>query len=96
VFVASKGAYGASVPQFPAFSPNIVSVGGTSLSVNADSSYQGEIGWGNYDRSLDTLMADVGATAAGSGTGASLIEEYFRRDGDGGAEAGDGQQDGAP
>jgi hypothetical protein len=45
-FVASTGDYGAAVPQYPAFSPNVVAVGGTSLHLNGDSSYNSESGWG--------------------------------------------------
>ena len=33
-FVASTGDYGAADPEYPAFSPNVVSVGGTSLTLN--------------------------------------------------------------
>ena len=47
-FVASTGDYGAADPEYPAFSPNVVAVGGTSLSLNADSSYNSETGWGYY------------------------------------------------
>ena len=35
-FVASTGDYGAADPEYPAFSPNVVAVGGTSLILNAD------------------------------------------------------------
>ncbi len=35
-FVASTGDYGAADPEYPAFSPNVVAVGGTSLTLNAD------------------------------------------------------------
>ena len=38
VFVASTGDYGAGVPQYPAFSPNVVSVGGTSLTAGGSGS----------------------------------------------------------
>jgi hypothetical protein len=65
-FVASTGDYGASDPEYPAFSPNVVSVGGTSLTLNADNSYNSETGWGYYSSS-------VGA-AIGSGGGISLYE----------------------
>ena len=34
-FVASTGDYGAADPEYPAFSPNVLAVGGTSLTLNA-------------------------------------------------------------
>jgi hypothetical protein len=65
-FVASTGDYGASDPQYPAFSPNVVAVGGTSLTVNADSSYNSETGWGYY--------SSAAGASIGSGGGISLYE----------------------
>jgi subtilase family serine protease len=65
-FVASTGDYGASDPEYPAFSPNVVAVGGTSLTLNTDNSYNSETGWGYYSSS-------VGASI-GSGGGISLYE----------------------
>ena len=43
-FVASSGDDGS--PSYPAISPNVVAVGGTTLTVNADGSYSSETGWG--------------------------------------------------
>ena len=65
-FLASTGDYGTADPEYPAFSPNVVAVGGTSLNLNADSSYNSETGWGYYSNS-------VGASI-GSGGGLSLYE----------------------
>jgi PKD repeat protein len=65
-FVASTGDYGASDPQYPAFSPNVVAVGGTSLTLNADHSYNNETGWGYYSSSVDASI--------GSGGGISQFE----------------------
>ena len=65
-FVASTGDYGAADPEYPAFSPYVVSVGGTSLSLNADNSYQSETGWG-YNSSAAGMFI-------GSGGGISLYE----------------------
>jgi hypothetical protein len=65
-FVASTGDYGASDPEYPAFSPDVVAVGGTSLTLNADNSYYSETGWGYYSSS-------VGASI-GSGGGISRYE----------------------
>ncbi|MBV8609494.1 MAG: S53 family peptidase [Singulisphaera sp.] len=43
-FLASTGDNGAP-GQYPAFSPNVVAVGGTSLVLNPDNSYKSESGW---------------------------------------------------
>ncbi|HEV3437160.1 MAG TPA: S53 family peptidase [Gemmata sp.] len=43
-YVASTGDDGAP-PSWPAISPNVLSVGGTSLVVNANGSYKSETGW---------------------------------------------------
>src|SRR5262249_26299300 len=45
-FVASTGDYGTEDPEYPAFSPNVVAVGGTTLYLNSDDSLQSETGWG--------------------------------------------------
>ncbi len=65
-FVASTGDFGAADPEYPAFSPNVVAVGGTSLFLNSDSSYNSETGWGYFSSALGTLI--------GSGGGISLYE----------------------
>ena len=65
-FVASTGDYGAADPEYPAFSPNVVAVGGTSLTLNADNSYNSETGWGYYSSSVGAFI--------GSGGGISLYE----------------------
>ena len=65
-FVASTGDYGAADPEYPAYSPNVVAVGGTSLTLNADGSYHSESGWGYYSDSVGALI--------GSGGGISLYE----------------------
>ena len=65
-FVASTGDYGAADPVYPAFSPNVLAVGGTSLSLNADNSYNSETGWGYNSDSMGTFI--------GSGGGLSLYE----------------------
>jgi len=65
-FVASTGDYGAADPEYPAFSPNVVAVGGTSLTLNADGSYNSETGWGYYSSTVGALIA--------SGGGISLYE----------------------
>jgi parallel beta-helix repeat protein len=65
-FIASTGDYGTADPEYPAYSPNVVAVGGTSLYLNADNSYQSETGWGYYSNDLGDLI--------GSGGGTSLYE----------------------
>ena len=65
-FVAGTGDYGAADPEYPAFSPNVVAVGGTSLNLNADSSYNSETGWGYTSASSGEFI--------GSGGGISLYE----------------------
>ncbi len=65
-FVASTGDYGAADPEYPAFSPNVVAVGGTSLTLNGDGSYGGETGWG--------YLSSPAGTFIGSGGGISLYE----------------------
>ena len=65
-FLASTGDYGAALPEYPAFSPKVLSVGGTSLTLNADSSYNNETGFGYESSALGTFI--------GSGGGISLYE----------------------
>ncbi|HEX5271087.1 MAG TPA: hypothetical protein VFW33_11390, partial [Gemmataceae bacterium] len=59
-FVASTGDYGAAVPLYPAMSPDVVAVGGTTLTLNADNSYKGEVGWGSYNSSLGLFLGGGG------------------------------------
>jgi hypothetical protein len=65
-FVASTGDYGTADPEYPAFSPNVVAVGGTSLTVNADNSYNSETGWGYFSDGMGAFI--------GSGGGISQFE----------------------
>jgi hypothetical protein len=65
-YVASTGDYGAAAPLYPAFSPNVLAVGGTTLSVNGDGSYGGETGWGYNSAALGAFV--------GSGGGISQYE----------------------
>ncbi len=43
-FVASTGDTGAP-SEYPAYSPNVLAVGGTSLTLNSDSTYNSEVAW---------------------------------------------------
>ena len=65
-FVASTGDYGAADPIYPAFSPNVLAVGGTALALNADHSYNSETGWGYDSSSMGEFI--------GSGGGLSQYE----------------------
>ncbi len=65
-FVASTGDYGAADPEYPAFSPNVLAVGGTSLTLNSDGSYNSETGWGYNSSAAGGFI--------GSGGGISLYE----------------------
>ncbi len=65
-FLASTGDYGTADPEYPAFSPNVVAVGGTTLNLNADQSYNSVTGWGYYANSLGMSI--------GSGGGLSMYE----------------------
>ncbi|HEV3080516.1 MAG TPA: S53 family peptidase, partial [Gemmataceae bacterium] len=66
-FVASTGDYGAADPEYPAFSPNVIAVGGTSLYLNPDNTYGSETTWGNS-------ASGTAGTFAGSGGGVSQYE----------------------
>ena len=65
-FVASSGDFGAAVPQYPAMSPNVIAVGGTTLALNGDNSYNSETGWGYESSGLGAFI--------GSGGGISQYE----------------------
>ena len=56
---ASTGDHGTAVPEYPAFSPNVVAVGGTTLSVNSDNSYGSETGWVRKDADLTTDLDSI-------------------------------------
>ena len=62
-FVASTGDDGTNDPEYPAFSPNVVAVGGTSLQLNADGSYNSETGWGYSSADAGTLIAGGGGVS---------------------------------
>ena len=67
-FVASTGDFGAADPEYPAFSPNVLAVGGTTLNLNADGSYNSESAWGA------NISAAGGSPFVGSGGGLSQFE----------------------
>jgi hypothetical protein len=65
-FVASTGDYGSADPEYPAFSPNVMAVGGKSLMLNSDGSYNSETEWRS--------SASAAGMSTGSGGGVSLYE----------------------
>ena len=62
-FLASTGDYG-SPAGYPALSPNVVAVGGTSLFLNPDNSYNDETGWTTGSDSFDPTGAGAGGVSA--------------------------------
>lgn len=69
------GAFSANSPFFfspnnPATSPNVLSVGGTTLTVDSLGNWLGETGWGNGNLSYDPFFGGKG----GSGGGISQFE----------------------
>ena len=71
--MASTGDYGAAGAEYPAFSPNVVAVGGTSLYLNADGSYDGETGW-----KTDANGKDGGCFGSGGGVSQYEAEPSFQ------------------
>jgi V8-like Glu-specific endopeptidase len=63
-FVASTGDTG-SPGGYPAYSPNVLAIGGTTLTVDTSGTYQGETGWGYINSS---------GKFEGSGGGISQLE----------------------
>ncbi len=63
-FLAATGDYGAFDASYPAFAPSVLAVGGTRLTINADGSYNNEVGWGQL----------IGGIMHGSGGGVSNYE----------------------
>ncbi len=63
-FLASTGDNG-SPGGYPAYSPNVIAVGGTALTLNPNNTYKSETGWGNGAQS---------STLGGSGGGISQFE----------------------
>src|SRR5208337_484529 len=70
-FLAATGDYG-SPAQYPASSPYVVAVGGTTLYLNPDNSYNSEIGWSTGS---DTGLPYENAASLASGGGPSAHEK---------------------
>jgi len=67
VFLAASGDFGLFDKSYPAFSPYVVAVGGTTLTLNGDGTYSSEAGWGSGAFS-------AAFPPGGSGGGQSLFE----------------------
>ena len=65
-FLASTGDYGTADPEYPAFSPNVVAVGGTSLNLERQQLVQQRDGLG--------LLLGFAGMSIGSGGGLSQYE----------------------
>ena len=64
-FVASTGDFGAADSEYPAYSPNVVAVGGTTLNLDSLGSYGSELGWGSSPAdSSGVSRARAGALAS--------------------------------
>jgi hypothetical protein len=90
-FLAATGDQGAP-GQYPAYSPNVVAVGGTTLSVDAAGNYLGESGWSGsgggvsqfesqpaYQRGVVTQSTTARTTpdvAFDAGTGVAIYDSY--------------------
>ncbi len=76
---------GYAAPDFPASSPWVTAVGGTSLAVNRNGSYKFETGWGSVlDRIVDgaytsPLPGDVYGGGAGGGTSAIFAQPDYQK-----------------
>jgi hypothetical protein len=62
-FVASSGDHGAP-PSYPAVSPNVLAVGGTTLTLNANNTIQSETGWSQGSDWWDPTLASGGGISA--------------------------------
>jgi hypothetical protein len=62
-FLAATGDSGAP-SGFPAFSPNVVAVGGTTLTLNPNNSYNSESGWSGGGGSISAFEAKPGFQSA--------------------------------
>jgi len=61
-FLASTGDFGAP-GGYPAYSPNVVAVGGTTLSIDSSGNYLGETGWSLGSDSFNPALAGGGGVS---------------------------------
>ncbi|HWE94996.1 MAG TPA: S53 family peptidase [Tepidisphaeraceae bacterium] len=70
-FVAASGDSGSFWgPQWPASSPNVLSVGGTTLTLNASGTYGSETGWGGSGGGISSVESEPAYQAGVQNTGA--------------------------
>ena len=67
-FVASTGDNGAPV-EYPAYSPNVVAAGGTTLSLGSDGAYNGESAWSNGGGGISSYETEPAYQQAVQNTG---------------------------
>ena len=69
-FVASSGDYGSFFgPLWPASSPNVLAVGGTTLQVNTRGNYLGETAWSGSGGGISTIEQEPSYQASVQSTG---------------------------
>jgi len=73
-FVASTGDGGAP-GGYPSYSPNVIAVGGTTLSVDASGNYLGETAWSSGGGGVSTLEAEPSYQSAFQTTGKRSIPD---------------------
>jgi subtilase family serine protease len=73
-FVASTGDSGAP-GGYPSYSPNVIAVGGTTLSVDASGNYLGETGWSNGGGGVSAYEAEPSYQSAFQSTGKRTIPD---------------------
>lgn len=75
-FIAAAGDSGAAAGlNYPAASPNVLSVGGTSLYLNNDGSYQIEAGWAGTNSGESFVQSEPGYQAVAQNTGARTVPD---------------------
>jgi hypothetical protein len=73
-FLASAGDTGAP-GSYPAYSPNVIAVGGTTLSVDSSGNYQGETGWSKSGGGFSTQEAEPAYQVSVQNTGSRTIPD---------------------
>ena len=73
-FVASTGD-GGSPGDYPAYSPNVVAVGGTSLYLSNNGSYSGEAGWSGSGGGISAFETEPGYQGGVQNTGHRTIPD---------------------
>src|SRR5271166_6644000 len=80
-FVAGSGDSGSSGgPLWPASSPNVLAVGGTTLQVNTSGNYLGETAWSGSGGGISTIEQEPSYQASVQSTGRSTPDVAFDAD----------------